>query len=386
MENGIDRREHTLMNSSNMEAPGPAQTYQPEAAGAQLPQEVGESRRAETTRRGGEGRFRRLVELAPDAVFVHGLDGRFAYVNDAACASLGYSRDELLTMHPWDFVVNDSRDYIQTLWQRMVPGVPVMVEGLFRCKDGATYPAEVRLARFEDGGRDWIVAFCRDLSSRRRAEDALRKQERNRMARDIHDTLAHGLTAIAVQLEAARQVIRTAPDEVAVHVGNALHLARESLREARRSVRALRPEVLESGDLAEALRQLVGCRSAGRPEKFKFRLHGQSRPLPGDMEAHLLRIGQEALTNVLKHAHAASVLVEASYNPCEFILHIEDDGQGCDLVRLGDQSEGVGLTGIKERVEQIGARLVLRSSPGSGMAVTVMVPVPPAEKGHADGH
>lgn len=332
-----------------------------------------------------EGRlFQRLAELAPDAVFVHGLDGRFVYVNDAACASLGYSRDELLSLHPWDFVVNDSREYILALWQEMAPGIPVLAEGLFRCKDGATFPAEVRLARFEDAGRDWIVAFCRDLSSRRRAEDALRNQERNRMARDIHDTLAHGLTAIAVQLEAARQVIRTSPDEGAVHVDNALRLARESLREARRSVRALRPEALESGDLVEALRQLVGCRAVGRPEQFKFRLHGQPRPLPGDLEAHLLRIGQEALTNVLKHAHSANVLVEIGYGLCEVRLHIVDDGQGCDLGWRGDESEGVGLTGMKERAEQIGARLVLCSSPGRGMSVTVTVPVPPLVQGDAD--
>lgn len=280
-----------------------------------------------------ERSFLRLLNLSPDAVFLHGLDGRFVYVNDAACAILGYSREELLAMCPWDFVVKDSREDIVALWHGMAPGVPMMVEGIFRRKDGTTLPAEVRLSRFEDAGRDWIAAFCRDISSRRKADDALRSEERNRMARDIHDTLAHGLTAIAVQLEAARQVISREPNEVAVHVGNALQLTRESLREARRSVRALRPEALERGDLAEALQQLVGSRSAGRPEKFHFRLHGRPRPLPGDMEAHLLRIGQEALTNILKHAHAANVLVELGYTDCEVRLHIEDDGQGFDPLK-----------------------------------------------------
>ena len=328
--------------------------------------------------------FPRLVDLAPDAVFLHGLDGRFVYVNEEACACLGYNRDELLSMHPWDFVVNDSREHILRLWQGMVPGVPVMVEGLFRRKDGTTLPAEVRLARFEDGGRDWIAAFCRDISARRKADDALRSEERSRMARDIHDTLAHSLTAIAVQLEAARHVIGAKPDEVAVHVGNALQLARESLRGARRSVRALRPEALESGDLAEALQQLVGCRSAGRPEKFHFRLQGRPRPLPGDTEAHLLRIGQEALTNVLKHARAGNVLVELDYGDCEVRLHVEDDGQGFDPG--AGQGEGVGLTGMKERADQMGVRLVIRSSPGGGTAATVTVPVPPDSEGKSDGH
>src|SRR3954471_14061369 len=159
-----------------------------------------------------EPRFERLVELVPDAVFLHGLDGKFFYVNEAASAMLGYERDELLSMHPWDFVVNDNQEEILSLWQSMVPGTPVMVEGLFRRKDGRTLPAEVRLARFPDAAQAWIVAFCRDISARRKAEDALRSEERSRMARDIHDTLAHGLTAIAVQLEAARHIIRPQPD------------------------------------------------------------------------------------------------------------------------------------------------------------------------------
>lgn len=331
-------------------------------------------------------RFRRLVDLAPDAVFLHGLDGGFRYVNDEVCASLGYSRDELLSMRPWDVVVNDGREQILRLWQGMAPGVPVLVEGLFRCKGGATFPAEVRVVRFEDCGRDWIAAFCRDISSRRRAEDALRSQERNRIARDTHDALAHGLTAIAVQLEAARQVVDTEPAEVAAHVGNALRLARESLQDVRRSMRALRPEVLEKGDLAEALRQVVGHYLTGRAEKFHFRLHGRPYPLYGETEAHLLRIGQEALTNALKHAHAENVLVEIGYDRHEVRLHVEDDGHGFDLERSGRKREGIGLIGMKERAEQIGARLVLRSSPGSGVAVTVTVPVPnTSDDGKVDG-
>ena len=326
------------------------------------------------------------MELASDAVFLHGLDGRFRYVNDAACTVLGYSRDELLSMCPWDFVVNDRRDDILTLWRNMAVGVPVMVEGLFRRKDGTTLPAEVRLSRFEDAGRDWIVAYCRDISARKNAEDALRSEERSRMARDIHDTLAHGLTAIAVQLEAARHVIGNKPDEVATHVDNALQLAREGLREVRRSVQALRPEALESGDLAEALQRLVSCRSAGRPEKFHFRLHGRPRPLPGDTEAHLLRVGQEALTNVLKHARAAKVLVELGYGDCEVRLHVEDDGQGFDTEEQAGRGEGVGLTGVRERTERMGARLYIQSSPGTGTAIIVTVPVPPGPQENSDGH
>jgi PAS domain S-box-containing protein len=316
--------------------------------------------------------FRRLLDLAPDAIFLHGPDGRFVYINDAACAILGYGREELLSMHPWDFEVNNSREHMLGKWAGMTPDVPVTVEGLFRRRDETTFSAEVRLARFDEGGRDWFVAFCRDISPRKKAEDVLRMQERTRMAREFHDTLAHGQTAIAVQLEAARQVIDAEPGAAAPHVGNALRLARESLQEARRSVQALRSEVLENGDLAEALRQLVGWRSAGRPEKFSFRLHGRPRPVPGDKEPHLLRIAQEALTNVLKHARAANVLLDLGYTESEVRLAIEDDGTGFDPA--AGLSKGIGLTGMEERAEQMGARLLLQSSRGAGVKLVVNPP------------
>jgi len=97
-------------------------------------------------------------------------------------------------------------------------------------------------------------------------------------------------------LEAARQVIGAEHDEVTVHVGNALRLAREGLWEACRSVRPLRPEALENADLSEAHRQVVARHSPGRPEKFHFRLHGHPCQLPGEMEVHLLRIVQHIRT------------------------------------------------------------------------------------------
>ncbi len=334
-----------------------------------------------------EQRFRYLLELAPDQVVVHDMDGRFLYVNDAACAGHGYSREEFIAMHPWDFAVNVNQHYMMANLRALVPGEPVLIEDLHRCKDGSTFPIEARTVRFQDGGRDLIVAFCRDITSQRRVEDTLRMQERNRLAQDIHDTIAAGLTAIAVQLEAARQVISKKPADVAVHVDNALQMARESLLETRRSLQVLRrPVALGKGDLAEALRQLVGSRSSGRPEKLHFVLRGRPRPLPGHSEDHLLRIGQEALTNVLKHANATQVLVVLAYNPCDLILSIEDDGQGYDPERLEGKGETMGVSGMRDRAEQIGAKLVLRSVPGSGTTVTATVPIPLSPGGSLDDH
>src|SRR5207302_1215071 len=141
--------------------------------------------------------LRRLFDHAGDAIFVHGLDGRFTDVNRAASEMLGYAREEFLgRMYPWDFVVRDSRETIQAHWAEMQPGVPITITDELRRKDGTIFPAEVRLVRYAAGDREVIIAICRDITKRREAEEARARaeiamlEERNRMAREIHDTLA----------------------------------------------------------------------------------------------------------------------------------------------------------------------------------------------------
>src|SRR3954453_21282832 len=154
--------------------------------------------------------LRRLFDHAGDAIFVHGLDGRFSDVNHAACEMLGYAREELLAgMFPWDFVVRDSRETIQKHWAEMQPGVPLTVTDELRRKDGTKFPAEVRIVRYNAGEQEVIIAICRDITKRREAEEARARAEiamledRNRIAREIHDSLAQSFTGILLQLEAA---------------------------------------------------------------------------------------------------------------------------------------------------------------------------------------
>ncbi len=157
--------------------------------------------------------------------------------------------------------------------------------------------------------------------------------ERQRMAREIHDTLAQGLTGIITQLQAAEQAADDPPGWRR-HFEAATRLARESLSEARRSVEALRPESLETGRLGEALAEVVGRWSALHGIPAQVTTTGTARAMSPEAEFALLRTAQEALANVAKHAHASRVGVTLSYMEDQVALDVRDDGQGFDLAKL----------------------------------------------------
>ena len=171
------------------------------------------------------------------------------------------------------------------------------------------------------------------------AREAGVQDERQRMAREIHDTLAQGLTGIITQLQAAEQ----AADDPAGwrrHFGAATRLARESLSEARRSVEALRPESLELARLSEALGDVAGRWSALHGIPVQVTTTGTARPMPSEAEFALLRTAQEALANVARHARATRVGVTLSYMEHQVALDVRDDGQGFDLKNLCAQANG----------------------------------------------
>src|SRR5712664_1421374 len=197
--------------------------------------------------------------------------------------------------------------------------------------------------------------------------------ERNRMARDIHDTLAQGFTGVIVQLEAVEEAMsKDQAEKASGHLDRAGELARESLREARRSVQALRPQALEEKQLSEALKDLIEKMTQGTTMHAKFNLQGKRRKLPPEWEANLLRIGQEVLTNVLRHARAGAFDVQLVFDSRELRLTLRDDGCGFDPQR---RHEGFGLQGMRERAEGMGGQLSIQSAAGKGTAISIVLPV-----------
>jgi len=198
-------------------------------------------------------------------------------------------------------------------------------------------------------------------------------EERRRISCEIHDTLAQGFTGIVVLLEAAEQASGRSPEAVLGRISQARDLARASLADARKSVRALRPIALEGGDLAGALRRLADRVPGGSGLRAEFTLDGDPVPLADAFEDNLLRIAQEAITNALKHAGAEVVRVGLDFGPGYARLRVQDDGIG--FAAAEGERQGFGLLGMRERAERIGAGLEIYGRPGVGTAVTVTVPL-----------
>ena len=207
------------------------------------------------------------------------------------------------------------------------------------------------------------------------AREAGVADERRRLAAEIHDTIAQGLTGIIAQL----QVVANAPDltTARTHLERASALARHSLGEARRSVQNLAPIALENDGLPEALKNTVaewGERTAVRAE---FTVTGITEQLHDEISATLLRIAQEALSNAARHARATRVGVTLSFLGDEVILDIRDDGRGFDPLALPERTRtgGFGLDGMRARAERIAGSLTIEAEPGHGTALSARVPL-----------
>ncbi len=149
-------------------------------------------------------------------------------------------------------------------------------------------------------------------------------------------------------------------------------LARIGLSEARRSVSALRPQLLEEGNLHSALHRLVTQMRAAADTSVIYEIKGTAYSLPAEVENNLLRIGQEALTNAIKYADAAEIRVELVYDNTQFILRVKDDGRGFGVATIPSVG-GFGLLGMSERAEHLGAQLSIQSQPGQGTEIVVIV-------------
>lgn len=210
--------------------------------------------------------------------------------------------------------------------------------------------------------------------------------ERQRVAREIHDTLAQSLAGILTQLQAADQTIgRT--EQTRGHLGKAMKLARESLREARQTVHAVASETMLEALLPEAIQQAADSFSEEHMITTTLTTTGDPRPLHPDIEVALLRVVREALNNVAKHAQATRIGLTLSYMEDLITVDVRDDGVGFNTaVRLSaavprstaGTDGGFGLAGMRQRVQRLSGQLVIESQPGEGTAVSASFPAIPA--------
>ncbi len=203
-------------------------------------------------------------------------------------------------------------------------------------------------------------------------EELAATRERNRLAREIHDSLGHYLTVVNVQLEAARVLAERDPGGARGALDKAQTLTQEGLQEIRRSVAALRASPLDNKPLVEALREVLEeGRAAGLATEMQ--VLGQVRTLPPQVELTLYRAGQEGLTNIRKHAQATRASLVLDFRaPTTVHLNLTDDGRGA--ANGGGASAGFGLLGLRERAQLLEGEVRVRTAPGAGFALEVVVP------------
>jgi signal transduction histidine kinase len=200
-------------------------------------------------------------------------------------------------------------------------------------------------------------------------------EERQRLARDIHDMLAQGFTSIVLHLEAADQALPDDLDTLHKHLDRARVTARTSLEEARRVVHALRPHSLDQRSLPDAIARTAVRWQEETRIPLTMTTTGDSIPLHPDIEVTLLRATQEALANIRKHAQATAVRLTLSYIDDVVVLDVQDNGVAFAGAAASPLSSGYGLQAMRERAEQCGGSVTLESEPGVGTTVVVSIPV-----------
>jgi signal transduction histidine kinase len=199
--------------------------------------------------------------------------------------------------------------------------------------------------------------------------------ERNRLAREIHDTLAQGLTATSVQLQLVKIRLGGASESASHHIELAEQMVRASLEEARNSIWNMRPQVLETGDLVNALKNILKQLSEGIALETHFEVSGRERRLPASIENNVLRLGQEAITNAVKHAQAQQIRVKLEFGEKHFSITVGDDGQGFDPTNPPPSDGGFGLVGMQERAKELKGKLKVRSAPDQGTEISLSIPL-----------
>jgi signal transduction histidine kinase len=225
------------------------------------------------------------------------------------------------------------------------------------------------------------------LQSRRRLAEQLRRQEmaeaefaailseRNRLARDMHDTLAQGFTSTLLQLQLVKAHAPGGVESMHPHLDKAEQMIRASLREARNSIWQMRPQVLETGDLPSALESILRQLCEGTGAAPLFSLVGHKLRLPPHVETNVLRLAQEAITNAAKHSGASEIRVLLAFEQALFRLEVSDNGKGFDPANPRSSDGGLGLVGMQERAAEINAQLKIRTCPGQGTEISLSLPL-----------
>ncbi|MBN3907974.1 MAG: AAA family ATPase [Nostoc sp. NMS1] len=350
----------------------------------QVAQRTAALQASEAALRHQEQELRLITDALPVCICYIDTEQRYRFVNRTYEDWYGCSRDKILGKQVREVMSEAAYQIIEPYINQALAGQFTTYEAEVPLPMGKKYVAVTSIPDFDRHtqvkGYYGLIADISEqrnaaLRERQRAEESSILQERNRMAREIHDTLAQAFTSIIVHLDAASQRLTLDPDAAQSHLKTGRILARSGLADARRSVEALRPQILEEGDLHSALDRLAAQMFSHTSVQVVCEAIGEPYTLPKEVESNLLRIGQEALTNAFKYANASVIHVELGYESSQVVLQIKDNGQGFESQSLS-VGRGFGLLGMTERAQRIGGELTIVSHLGQGTEIVVRVQTP----------
>ncbi len=338
-----------------------------------------------------EQRFRRLVENAGDAFFLRNEQGNFLDVNKQACDSLGYTREELLSMNVRDVDVRYVAENFLRYSEYPADQYPVTIEGCHRRKDGVTFPVEVRLAALDTEDGRLMLALVRDITDRKRAEvelhqeqrrlrEMLDEHERDRklVAYEIHDGLAQQLAGALYRFDSVPRLLDGDPAVVRKMFESAVQLLRDAMTETRRLISGLRPPVLDESGVVAAVESLISERQGQGGPEIEFVHDPRFDRLPPPLESAVFRIVQECLTNACRYSHSGKVRIELDRTDGRVRIDVQDWGVGFNPAEV--HGEHFGLQGISERARLLGGEAIIEAAVQQGVHIVVDVPLSPRDE------
>jgi len=342
-----------------------------------------------------EQTFRAISNAAVNAIIVMNNDGNISYWNPAAEKIFGYTSEEAIgkELHLFLAPRKYHDDYIRGFGRFKQtgegPAVGVHSELSALRKDGTEFPIEVSTSSALIGGKWHAVGIVRDITERKRAEDELKKshdnlralslritevqeEERRKLTRELHDQVGQPLTALSINLDyLLEHLSKESETSIVASLYDSKALVKKIMKLIRNIMAYLRPRILDDYGLAAAIHWFSDRFSQRTKIPVVFKAEEIKQRLPHDIETNLFRIVQESLTNISKHANAGKATITLEDSEGKVKLSIADNGVGFDPVST--DRKGLGLIGIRERVEALGGTLRVKSSPGKGTRVIVEV-------------
>jgi PAS domain S-box-containing protein len=346
------------------------------------------------------------VDHTADAAFWMTAEGRFFYVNEAACRALGYSREELLQMTVYDIDPAFTETMWRESWRGLKEAKSIVLETVHRARDGRVYPVEIRANYLEFGGREYDCAFARDITERKRAEEALRRlnerlelqvaertedlrhtvdrlqqltlelsqaedRERKRIADILHDDVQQTLAAAKFHLNLLGRETRSAEESREI-VEQVKQMLKDAIEKSRRLSHELSPALYQV-DLTAILEWLARHMQQKHGLTVRVEAHGPIDFPSEPLKAFLHKVAQELLFNVVKHAGVREARIRVRRLGPRLYLSVVDRGRGFNPQRL-EMAAGFGLLGIRERIQLLGGRMKIKSTPGTGTTLLIALP------------